>query len=315
MIPFPFISVDHEVNVREMQEIDNAPGSYLEGAGNIISVTDWAHFTLQNIFNGKNFFSHKSTFTGLGINPNLWPSDGSHTLDMQGLGLMFIEFNFNPNDPSNYFGYPNLGRPNDHFDVTPFEAIYVGENIHPHIVLEESDDADVDAINGFILNEVEPWYLGLQNQNLGAQARSNYTYKARRRAKYSITTGHLVTPKTDPGDYNVELNADLKLEAGESIHLKPGTHIKAGAKAHLFINYAACSGGKSMLYSDDENINNSSTPELGAQNREVKTREMNNNINVYPNPSSNSFTVASMHLSKLLNVIIFWSYKTQKKGG
>jgi hypothetical protein len=97
MIPFPFISVDHEVNVREMQEIDNAPGSYLEGAGNIISVTDWAHFTLQNFFNGKNFFSHKSTFTGLGINPNLWPSDGSHTLDMQGLGLMFNEFNFDPN--------------------------------------------------------------------------------------------------------------------------------------------------------------------------------------------------------------------------
>lgn len=119
--PFPH-TLDHIVNVTQMQEIDNAPGSYLKGAGNIISVTDWAHFTLQNIFNGKNFFSHKSTFTALGINPNLWPSDGSHTLDMQGLDLMFTNYqdlNSNPQIQSNYFGYPNLGRPNDHFDVTP----------------------------------------------------------------------------------------------------------------------------------------------------------------------------------------------------
>lgn len=305
LLPFPFIFVDHEINVREMQEIDNAPGSYLVGAGNIISVTDWAHFTLQNLFNGKNFFSHKSTFTALGINPNIWPADGSHTLNMQGLNLMFNEFNFDPDFPSNYFGYPHLGRPNDHFEVTPFEGIYVGEKIHPHIVLEESDDADVDAINGFILNEVEPWYLGLQNQNLGAQARSNYTYKAHRRAKYRITTGHLVTPKTNPGDYNVEPNADLRLEAGESIHLKPGTHIKAGAKAHLFINYAGCSG-KSNLASDNEYDNsNALTNEEGVQEQEVKTPEMKTSINVYPNPSSNGLTVASMQDVPMESLYIF----------
>ncbi|MDX1651104.1 MAG: T9SS type A sorting domain-containing protein [Brumimicrobium sp.] len=308
MLPFPFIAVNHEINVREMQEIDNAPGSYLKGAGNIIAVTDWAHFTLQNLVNGKNFFSHKSTFTALGINPNLWPSDGSHTLNMQGLNLMFNDVDPNTGVliESNYFGYPNLGRPNDHFDVTPFEAIYVGENIHPHIVLEESDDADVDAINGFILNEVEPWYLGLQNENLGAQARSNYTYKAHRRAKYRITTGHLVTPKTDPGDYNVEPNADLKLEAGESIHLKPGTYIKAGAKAHLFINYAACSGGKSMLSSGNEEDNsNSSSNDRGVQEQMNTTAEMKININLYPNPSANSFTVASMEDIPIDNLYIF----------
>lgn len=307
LIPFPFIAVDHEVNVKEMQEIDNAPGSYLEGAGNIISVTDWAHFTLQNLVNGKNFFSHKSTFTALGINPNLWPSNGSHTLDMQGLDLMFNDVTSSGQLVlSNYFGYPNLGRPNDHFDVTPFEAIYVGERIHPHIVLEDSEPDDVDAINGFILNEVEPWYLGLQNENLGAQARSNYTYKAHRRAKYRITTGHLVTPKTDPGDYVVEPNADLRLEAGQSIHLKPGTHIKSGAKAHLFINYAACSGGKSMLSSGNEaNNSNSSSNDRGVQEQINTTAEMNININVYPNPSANSFTVASMQDIPIESLAIF----------
>ena len=307
LLPYPFVFVNHEINVREMQEIDNAPGSYLRGAGNIISVTDWAHFTLQNIFSGQRYFSHKSTFTGLGINPNLWPSNGSHTLDMQGLNLMFNNYDdLNDNISSNYFGYPNLGRPNDHFDVTPFEAIYVGENIHAHIVLKNSLPDVVDAINGFILNEVEPWYLGLQNENLGAQARSNYTYKAHRRAKYRITTGHLVTPKTDPGDYIVEPNADLRLEAGESIHLKPGTHIKAGAKAHLFINYNACSGSSSMMVNNDDtndNINSKSLNRPTNDSESVKVKA--DDIKIFPNPSHKKFTLASMQDIPIDNLYIF----------
>jgi hypothetical protein len=143
---------------------------------------------------------------------------------------------------SNHFGYPNLGRPNDHFAITPFEAIYVGEHIYPHINLKNANPIDIDAINDFIKNEVEPWYLGLQNERLGEQARSNYTYKVLRRAKNTITTGNLVTPKTDQGDYVVMPNTDLRLEAGQQIVLKPGTHIMAGAKAHLKINYEPCLG-------------------------------------------------------------------------
>ena len=58
---------------------------------------------------------------------------------------------------------PNLGRPNDHFQITPFEAIYVDNKINPHIKLKEDDEDDLAMLNNFILNEVEPWYLGLQN--------------------------------------------------------------------------------------------------------------------------------------------------------
>jgi hypothetical protein len=72
-----------------------------------------------------------------------------------------------------------------------------------------------------IFSEVEPFHLGLQNQRLGSQARINYTYKAECSAKHHIVIGYLVTPTTDPGDYNVEPNADLNLRAGDLIHIKP----------------------------------------------------------------------------------------------
>jgi hypothetical protein len=74
--------------------------------------------------------------------------------------------------------FPNLGRPNDHFQITPFEAIYVDNRINPHIrYKEEIDKPDVPFVNDFMANEIEPWYLGLQNNRLGSTARSNYTYQ------------------------------------------------------------------------------------------------------------------------------------------
>jgi hypothetical protein len=235
--------VNEELRVFRMQEIDNASGSYLKKFGNVLAVTNIAYgFNWFNIFDQPKF-THKSVLSALAVNPAQWPANGSHTLNIQNLGLMYNKLNYNPvTDLSNHFGYPNLGRPNDHFAITPFEAIYVGEHIYPHINLKNANPIDIDAINDFIKNEVEPWYLGLQNERLGEQARSNYTYKVLRRAKNTITTGNLVTPKTDQGDYVVMPNTDLRLEAGQQIVLKPGTHIMAGAKAHLKINYEPCLG-------------------------------------------------------------------------
>ena len=155
---------------------------------------------------------------------------------MQGLNLMFNEFNFNPNNPSNYFGYPNLGRPNDHFDVTPFEAIYVGERIHAHIVLEDS----------------EP----------------------------------------DPGDYNVEPNADLRLKANESIHLKPGTSFYAG----ITDENCTCGGlsGKSGQMNNQNNYTN-----IEDATREISEYEINpvNSlvVRLYPNPGKDIVNLVVEH--------------------
>lgn len=238
----PFQAIcKHEANVSMMQEIDNVSGSNMVEIGNFISVSDWTYFPITQIYNGKAFYSHKSVVTALGINRNLWPSDGSMTVNVKDLGLMFNNYNdLQDNIKSDHFGYPNLGRPNDHFQVTPFEAIYIDNKIDPHINLRDSDHDDVKALNDFIFDEAEPWYLKLQNQRVGSRARSNYKYYVRRRALHWITVGHLVTPATDPGDYVTRTNAVVDLRAGEEINLKPGIHFMNGSTVHLKIEFERC---------------------------------------------------------------------------
>ena len=105
----------------------------------------------------------------------------------------------------------------------------------------------------------------------------------------------MVTPKTDPGDYNVEPNADLKLQAGEQITLKKGTHIKAGAKAHLQIFYNECSGSKNLANSGDEmdGVTLAERSESMYSTHENR-QQIENEITIYPNPTSGDFTIASL---------------------
>jgi hypothetical protein len=284
-LPPWFVSVQHEINVTNMLEIDNSSGSYLKGIGNIIFVADWAYFPLSQMWNGRDHFTHKPIVTALGINRDLWPDDGSMTYNVQDFGLMYNSFsNFAANIKSDYYGYPNLGRPNDHFQVTPFEAIYIDQRNDPHIELENSPEGDKEALNNFIYNEAEPWYLGLQNQAVGSQARPDYTYYMHRRARNWITIGHLVTPTTDPGDFITEENAVVYLHAGEEIQVMPGTHFKAGSDVHLEIKYEGCRPSKSLHHANK-----------GASFNDIKSNKpidwanssLNQQVMLYPNPSGN----------------------------
>ncbi len=281
----PFQAVcKHEVNVSMMQEIDNVAGSNMEGIGNFISVSDWTYFPITQIWNGKAFYSHKSVVTALGINRNLWPADGSMTMNVQQMGLMFNQFNFNPLIPSNHYGYPNLGRPNDHFQITPFEAIYIDNKINPHIILKDDEYADLQALNNFIFDEAEPWYLKLQNQRVGSRARSNYKYYVRRRARNWITVGHLVTPATDPGDYVAQANAVLDLRAGDLINLKPGTHFMNGSTVHLKIEFEPCGTTELTPGESTSGEYNHSKP----LDRSLNKEEFNDSrkaASIYPNPT------------------------------
>lgn len=296
-------TVKHKVFTKNMQEIDNASGSYLKNEGNLTLMTNFAYFnstsfTFDNYigsFTNQPLSSHKSVVTALAINENLWPSDGSMTLNMQTLGLMYNVLDFDPvDDLSNHYGYPNLGRPSDHFNITPFEAIAIDNELDVHINLEDSNPTNKEQLNSFIFTELEPWFLGLQNMTLGAQARSNYEYRCFRRAKYNITVGHLVTPMTDPGDYVVNENGHLTLQAGEAIDVLPGTTFKNGCHATLTIEYYDCHniyGGKP----ENDDYDTSSTSNQ-AFNKEPTKEEFieNSDVRAFPNPSDGSFTLVNM---------------------
>jgi hypothetical protein len=301
--PFQTI-VKNEVNVSLMQEIDNVAGSFLDGVGNIIDVGNRTYFPLTpaTLFGGKSFFSHKSVVTALGINPNLWPSDGSMAVNVQDLGLMYSTFEgLQNNQKSNHFGYPNLGRPNDHFQVTPFEAIYIDDEIDAHIVLKESTTAYVDSLNNFIYSEAEPWYLGLQNQVVGSRARLNYQYYVRRRARNVITVGHLVTPATDPGDYVTQENATVDLRAGQEINLKPGVHFQSGSSVHLKIEFERCpdSNNKSAASSNpgetEESPDDLLRDPFGSFEKKLAV--------LYPNPTNNGLFSLKSHSEVVISTI------------
>lgn len=304
----PFIPMNQRTSVSYMQEIDNASGSYLGGLGNLIRVANEAYFGPLSLLQPETFFSHKSVITGLAINPTLWPADGSLSLNMKDLKLMFNKFDFNPNIPSDYsdyYGYPNLGRPNDHFQVTPFEAIYVDNEIDEHINLKESDPTSVSELCNFLYSEMEPDNLYLQNWTVGAQANSNYTYKVRRRAATSITIGAKVTPSTDPGFYQVAANADLKLVAGKFIEIDGagGFDNVMGAKWEMSVdvNYEQCN----TLEREVSISNNKSSGEdwLNKTSIMSESEMLHAEIRVFPNPASGSFSVHANDIIESVTVL------------
>ncbi|MFA7274905.1 MAG: hypothetical protein WC044_13625 [Crocinitomicaceae bacterium] len=153
------------------------------------------------------------TTSALAINPNLWQNNNLF-YDLKGNGLMYKDFGFSPTIYSNTYVYPNLGRSSDHFNITPFEAIYCDPQTYEHIKMQAS--IDIDGLNdnylvylrNFILDEVEADIVCLQNKTIGKNHKLDptYKYKAWYKAYDQILIGNHVTPKTDPGDYVIEKN-------------------------------------------------------------------------------------------------------------
>src|SRR5690554_444543 len=208
----------------------------------------------------------------------------------------------------NYYGYPNLGRPNDHFEVTPFEAIFCGPRIQRHIRLNEAAPFYVDSLKQFVLNEVEPWYLGLQNMRIGSQARSDYRYYSYRRAKHKIVVGDSVTPTTDYGAFIVEPNGKLTLKAGDEIWIDK-IHLKQGSIVHIVPGYTEC-GNTKMMAGGTGNTNTTQHNESRLMTKDVdlnKPVEGQDYI-IYPNPAEQTVTIKSNNGS-IADEVVFTTYK------
>lgn len=255
---------------------------------------------------GQKYYDNHISFlpmvSSLAINKDLWQL-GNMYYNLKAEGLMFKKFDYIPNqDESDTYGYPNLGHPSDHFNITPFEALYCDPQTYEHIKLQESISENAgDANNNnpvyltyvtqFMLDEIEADEVYLQNKIIGknhVQWDPNYTYTAWYRAKNKLTIGANVTPKTDAGAYVIEATGDITTYAGTEINIKPGFYAQNGATFHAYIAWDDCprDAGKSMLLPGGDQESRPGTWEE-TQNAQSEDRfSKPEEIRIYPNPSS-----------------------------
>ena len=241
------------------------------------------------------------TVSSLGINPAIWHNNNLY-YNVKEQGLMFNEFGYDPNVPSNIFGYPHLAHPSNHFQITPFEAVYCDPQTYEHIKMQASvdndslDDTYLVYTRNFILDEVEANDVYLQNKVIGKNHVQwmPYSYKAWYKAIHDIVVGHSVSPKTDPGDYIIEKTGDITMYACHEINLKPGFSAEAGSNFHAFVLCDGCAR-------PGEHNNKSADPSTGGENETLRVKKSQKNqatesidqlsLKVYPNPTSGQTNV------------------------
>lgn len=306
----PFVFTHQSMAVKHMYEIDNTSGSYHKGFANVTSTWDFANAATVSGGGRQTRYTHKPVVSALAINENLWPN--SMHLNMHGLGLMWDKRNFDPDidEQSEFYGYPNLGKPNDHFDITPFEAIYVDKWPDPHISMKDRPFAD--ELRDFYLQETEPKVLMLQNDELGGQARTNYRYKAKRRAEQGVLFSRSKSPMTDIGPYIIKANAELVVSSGGWVATQNpadfplGTVIFDTEPGSVFewniINFDNCDNSKNGDLDEDDaylyNVREKPTYFASSKN-EIKIAS---NISIAPNPSLSDFTVRSKNGEEITSI-------------
>lgn len=306
LIPITYRNRDYRISYSD--EWDLAQGGYkdefydkMTGAVRVLRLGTFG-------MGQKHYDNHMSFLpmvSALAINKDLWQLGNLHyNLKDEGLMYKTSQDIINQNKSDTY-GYPNLALPTDHFNVTPFEAVYCDPQTYEHIKLQESisensgdpnnnDPAYLGYITQFMLDEIEADDVYLQNKIIGknhVQWDPNYTYTAWYKATNKLTIGMNVTPKTDSGPYVIEATGNITTYAGKEIHIKPGFHAQQGCDFHAFIAVDDCAPeqGKSTTSSDP--------PMESAENERTfidKKKEGISHpegISIYPNPSPGEINI------------------------
>lgn len=261
---------------------------------------------LGTILGTKHYTGHISfmpTVSALGINPGIWQNNNLY-YNLKDEGLMYqSKFDYDNDIRSDLFGYPNLAYPNNHFNITPFEAVYCDPQTYQHIKMQQSvsDDGleDVYLVHtrNFILDEVEADVVYLQNKVIGknhVQWDPNYRYKAWYKAYQDIVVGSNVSPKTDPGAYTIESTGDITMYACHEINLKPGFSAANGSNFHAFIRCDGCyrpreKNDSGSLSPNSGDVGNEAYGDVNSRMEAEEEREKE--LQVFPNPTTDQFTL------------------------
>lgn len=200
-----------------------------------------------------------------------------------------------PDNASNYFGYPHLGYPGNHYDYTVFDALFCWDENTEHLTGNRKDpnaytgiDSPIKAIQkNFVMEEAEPDHIFLQNLRIGFYARPNYTYRVDYEAGNTIHLGNHVTQKTDFTDLIVETNAIVDAQAVTEIHFTPGVHIKNGSDFHAYIGDITCEKSLSNNNPGPESTNENDIESESRQEKLVNKEQ----VLIFPNPTKRSFSI------------------------
>ncbi len=300
LVVFPFY-IQRAYNFIEHQEYDLSQGGYKTifysgltgGATTILKSTAYGLGNLQ--------YDKEVCFlplvSALAINPDIWGNNHLY-YNLQEEGLMYqSQEDFDQDNKSDIYGYPHIAHNTNHFDITPFEAVYADDFNWDHIVMNETledylngDQTYFDNLRVFLNDEVEGWVVPLQNKVIGQNHVQNpsFEYKAWYKSRYQIFIGNNVTPKTDPGDYIIENSGNITVYAGVEIVIKDGFHAKPGSTFHAFIQEPSdcyVSGGKSASTISE---NSGGTEKILLADEGVISDEKNNVI-LIPNPNTGNF--------------------------
>lgn len=302
------VLVDDKFEMYEWLEMDDCFGSYLNPIRNNVNFA----LRVNSLFGFTDYVYKKNqvfvpVLSALAIEPRFWPNDMRSNLKDN--GLLFNSFDLTENGISDHFGYPHLGRPADYKELTPMDAIYCNPDLREHITLIDTDsdqgeDDDNSELVDFLLNEIQPWYLDLQNQELGQYARPDYIYTAKYEAKDRLQLGDSITPKTPFGKYEVRGNVDVEYTSENEINILPGTFIGPTENAHFYLVdlcYTSQSIGEKSIYGNESETDNSDFDLL------VSTVG-NKQITIFPNPTQNTFSFNNIEFNFEKNTYLIEIY-------
>lgn len=230
---------------------------------------------------------------------------GRLNYDMKAEGLMYDNLMDadigNPNDASSFYGYPHLAHPQDHYDYTPFDAVFAWDEVNTvHI---QSGEAEFNpdgndgrgkweqihspvrgVIKNFIVDETDFYNAFIQNRSYGWNAREDFEYKAKIVAWNEIYAGQNVTQRTDFKPAEILENANISFKACKSVNLKSGFHAKSGSEFHAQATSSACGCGGSKSI-DNSSGNNEYVPQEKTDVLQFEEKAVNSlDISIYPNP-------------------------------
>ena len=224
------------------------------------------------------------------------------------------------------FGFPYLKYPNNHYQVTPFDAVFAtgtdnGTNSDGTISKPDNQlhvlDAQTQMGDYLARVEVAPTNLYLTNQLVGSSASTNPSYTGGYIAEFEARD-KIIMGKTDVmgnniyslynnenylspnGDFGVSIGAKAIIHCGDQIELLPGLSIPIGANMDMYIKPYNCAN---VLYRVNNGGNNSGSPDnnplpykgfdYDKPLNKVNGKKINSFL-LYPNPNNGRFTYVNV---------------------